>query len=228
LKDLLLLHGALGAGSQFEKLSGLLKGSFNLHTMNFSGHGGKPVPEEPFSIKMFAGDILTWLDENKIDKINIFGYSMGGYAAMYLAKNHPGKVGRIFTLATKLEWTEEIAAKEVKMLDAGKIKEKVPKFAEELRIRHSPQDWEAVLSKTSEMMVNLGRKNVLNAEDYSMIENQVQIGIGDRDKMATLEESINAYRKLKNGKLLVLPNTPHPLEHVDAERLSYEIKSFFG
>jgi pimeloyl-ACP methyl ester carboxylesterase len=227
LKDLLLLHGALGARSQFEKLAGLLKESFNLQTINFSGHGGEAIPEEPFSITMFAGDILKWLDENKIGRINIFGYSMGGYTALYLAQKHPGRVGKLFTLATKFEWTKEIAAKEIKMLDMEKIKEKVPKFAEELTMRHSPQDWETVLSKTSEMMINLGNKNELKAEDYPMIENEVQIGIGDRDKMVTLEESINAYRKLKNGKLLVLPNTPHPLEQVDAERLGYEIKSFF-
>lgn len=226
MNKLLLLHGALGARTQFEKLSHLLKESFDVHSINFTGHGGSVIPTEPFSIQMFAGDIINWLDENNIGKINIFGYSMGGYAAMYLAKHHPEKVNKIFTLATKFEWSEEISAREVKMLDAAKIKEKVPQFAKELRSRHSPQNWETVLGKTSEMMINLGKKNELTFDDISTIECCIQIGIGDRDKMVSLEESIAAYRSLKNGELQVLPNTPHPLEQVDAERLNYEIKSF--
>jgi pimeloyl-ACP methyl ester carboxylesterase len=227
LENLLLLHGALGAKSQFEKLAQSLEGSFNIFTINFTGHGGEAIPNESFSIKILAGDILKWLDENNIHKIDIFGYSMGGYAAIYLAKRYPKRVRKIFTLATKFKWTEEIAAREVKMLDAAKIKEKVPKFAGELKERHSPQDWETVLAKTAEMMTNLGKKNELDIDDYPAIEHEVQISIGDRDRMVTLEESIDVYRKLKNGRLLVLPGTPHPLEQVDTARLSYEIINYF-
>ena len=142
---LLLLHGALGSKAQFKPLEDRLKSSFELFTLNFSGHGGKELPDKPFSIEMFAGDILRWLDDNNISRVNFFGYSMGGYAGLYLAKHMPQRIGRIFTLGTKFEWTEESALREVKMLDAGKIMEKVPKFAEDLKARHKPQYWKAVL-----------------------------------------------------------------------------------
>lgn len=228
MKDLLMLHGALGAASQFNTLGELCADDHKIHTLDFPGHGGKPMPEKPFTISMFANYILQWLDEYKIEKINIFGYSMGGYAALYLAKQRPERIEKIFTLATKFEWSEEIAAREVKMLDAARIKEKVPKFAEELKLRHSPVDWESVLAGTAEMMINLGKKNELTFNDLSQIDTPVQIGIGDSDKMVTLEESIAAYRALKNSSMLVLPNTPHPLEQVDVNSLSYEIKKYFS
>lgn len=228
MKDLLLLHGALGAKSQFVEFENTLQKSFNVHSINFTGHGGNYIPVSPFSIKMFAEDILKWLDENKLGSINIFGYSMGGYAALYTAKHYPARINKIFTLATKFEWSEEIAGREVKMLDAAKIKEKVPKFAEELKERHHPQDWEKVLFKTAEMMNNLGKKNELTANDYKEIEHEILIAIGDRDKMVSLEESMVVYKTLKNGSLLVLPHTPHPLEQVDKERLAREIKCFFS
>jgi esterase/lipase len=166
------------------------------------------------------------VNDNKAGRINIFGYSMGGYVGLYLAKIYPEKIRKVFTLATKFRWNEEISALEVKMLDAAKIKEKVQMFADELKNRHGT-NWEKVLSKTAEMMTNLGRENTLKTDDYSAIENEVLIGIGDRDKMATIEESIDVYRRLKSGRLLVLPNTPHPLEKVNTERLVYEIKGFF-
>ena len=46
------------------------------------------------------------------------------------------------------------------------------------------------------------------------IEHDVLVGIDDRDKRVTIEKTLDVYRKLKNGKLLVLPDTPHPLEGI--------------
>lgn len=225
--DLLLLHGALGVKSQFDELKKALTENFNVYTMNFSGHGREPLPGEPFSIEMFAEDILKFIDSLGIESINIFGYSMGGYAAMYLAKHNPEKINKIFTLATKFLWSPEIAEREAKMLDAEKIKQKVPKYAEELSLRHGAENWEKVLTKTSEMMVNLGKNNVLKVSDFREIAHEILVGIGDSDKMVTLDETVCVYRKLRKGSLLVLPSTPHPLEKVDVSRLTGEICRFF-
>lgn len=227
MDNLLLLHGALGSKKQFSALEKILSEKFKVYSLDFTGHGGNTIPDEPFSIRMFSADILEWLNHKGIEKINIFGYSMGGYAALYLARHNHERIEKIFTLATKFEWTEEIAAREVKMLDAAKIKEKVPKFAEELKQRHQGQDWEKVLEKTSEMMKNLGKQNELREEDYAEIKNEVMVGVGDTDKMVTLEETISVYRRLKNGRLIVLPETPHPLEQADTVRLGFEIERFF-
>lgn len=225
MKKLLLLHGALGAKSQFAKLEALLSNRFEVHLMDFTGHGLNDMPEGPFGIEMFSGDIERWISENSNEPENIFGYSMGGYAALHYAKHNPGKINKIFTLATKFEWTPEAAAREAKMLNAAKIKEKAPRFAEELSARHGAKR-EKILEKTAEMMMALGNRNVLQQEDLACIECEVLIGIGDRDKMVTIEESVASYRSLKNGKLLVIPDTPHPLEQAEASRLAFEINEF--
>ena len=46
-------------------------------------------------------DAIELLQQNNMEQANIFGYSMGGYVGMYLAKHHPGKNNRLITLATK-------------------------------------------------------------------------------------------------------------------------------
>ncbi len=227
MNNLLLLHGALGSKEQFKELEEKLSKSFNAHSISFSGHGGEPIPEEPFSIELFSGDVLKWMQENSIEKINIFGYSMGGYAALYLAKHHPGKINKIFTIATKFLWNEEIAAKEIKMLDPVKMKEKVPAFAEQLKMRHGKDNWEMVLKKTAEMMTNLGKNNVLKYDDFNSIEQDILLGLGDRDKMVTIEETVEVYKRLKNAQMIVLPNTSHPLEAININRLISEINLFF-
>ena len=61
MKHLLLLHGAVGSKDQLQPLADLLKNDFNIHTFNFSGHGGKPFTEEQFSIRAFAAELNEYL-----------------------------------------------------------------------------------------------------------------------------------------------------------------------
>ena len=226
MQDLLILHGAIGSKAQFLPLTKALKGKFNIHTLNFNGHGGEPTGT--FSIEQFAKEVLDYLDANGLAKISVFGYSMGGYVALYLEKMHPQRISGIFTLATKFLWTPEIAQREIKMLNAEKIAEKIPAFASELEKRHQPNDWKNVLQQTAAMMVSLGDSNPLELEDFKNIAIPVRLAIGDKDMMVTLEETIEIYRNLPNATFAVFPGTPHPIEKVNVQRLANEIELFFS
>ena len=228
MENLLLLHGALGAAPMLEPLKQKLQGQFLVHTLNFSGHGGRNLPQEPFSMDLFVRDILQFLDEKGIRSTHIFGYSMGGYAALCLALQHPQLVKSVFTLATKFAWSPETAAKETQLLNPGKLEEKVPKFAATLAQRHAPQDWKQVMQRTAEMMLHLGSAPVLTAEALQQVQAPVQVAVGDRDNMVSVEETLWAYRSLPNASLLVLPATQHPLERVSTQRLADEIGQFTG
>lgn len=227
--SLLLLHGALGNKSLFSSLQQLLTNDFELHTLDFSGHGDEETGEnETFSIELFAKNVIDYLNKNNIEKTDIFGYSMGGYVALYLAKLQPERIGKIFTLGSKIFWTKEGAEKEVKLLDANKMLAKVPAFTEELQRRHTRTNWRKMLEKTAEMMLGLGNNNLLQEEVLASIQQLVRIGIGDKDTMAGVEESVRAYRALPNAQLEVFPATPHPLERVNTERLAASVKAFFA
>lgn len=225
MKDIILLHGAIGATDQLESLASVLRSQqFNVYMLDFSGHGKTPFKNN-FSIKQFADELKLFIQENNLSKPSVFGYSMGGYVAIYLAYQQPTLLGSIITLGTKFEWSPEIAAKEVKMLDSKTIIEKVPKFAEALKERHG-NDWEVLLQKTVTMMLDLGENNTLKLNDFSSIENKVLIGLADKDTMVSLDETIAVYKQLKNGAMYILPNTKHPIETVKVELLGQIIKEF--
>lgn len=226
MQQILLLHGAIGAMDQLSGLENDLADSFLVHRLNFSGHGGSPLSDKPFSIKLFAEEVLSFLAKKGIETINIFGYSMGGYVAMYLAKHHPQQIQKIITLATKFTWDEAVAANEIKMLNAAKIEEKLPDFASSLKKRHAPNNWKTVLEKTADMLIEMGKNNPLKPGDYLSIQHPSLLMLGDRDKMVTLNETLEVYHNLPNAQLAILPNTPHPIEMVNQARLVYEIKSF--
>ncbi|MBS1587841.1 MAG: alpha/beta hydrolase [Bacteroidetes bacterium] len=225
MQNLLVLHGAIGAADHMKPLADALGDKYKVHTLNFSGHGGMPYAGD-FSIPLFAEEALQFIEARKLEDVSVFGYSMGGYVAMYMAIKQPKLLQKIVTLATKFHWDTEVTAKEVQMLDVDKIEAKVPAFAKALKERHAPNEWKEVLAKTADMLRRLGEDNALKLADYATIQTPALLLLGDRDKMIGLEETVAVYKALPNAQMGMLPNTQHPIEQVDAELLAYFIKRF--
>jgi len=226
MKHIVLLHGAIGSKQQLEPLAGKLKEQFTVHLLNLPGHGGEPFPAEGFSMETFAAAVLQYLDQQNINTVSFFGYSMGGYVAMLFAKKYPQRVEKIVTLATKFLWDENIAAKEIKMLQPEIIEEKLPAFAAELQKRHAPLDWKEQLLQTQGLLNSLGKQNVLAIPGYEAITTPCLLMLGDRDKMVTLAETVDVYTALPNASLAVLPQTSHPIEKADTGLLQFYIERF--
>jgi pimeloyl-ACP methyl ester carboxylesterase len=179
-------------------------------------------------MQFFADAVLSFMAEQHLEKASIFGYSMGGYVGMYLAKHHPDKIEKVITLATKFHWDEAIATNEVKMLNPDKIEQKLPAFAESLKDMHAPFDWKTLLNKTADMLTSLGQNNTLKPYDYASIATPSLLLLGDRDKMVTLDETLAVYKSLPNARMGVLPGTPHPLDKVEVSLLAFLIRGFVG
>ena len=215
-EPLVLLHGALGCKDQLVDLESRLESVFEVHAINFEGHGGV-VSNKTLSIDLFTGNVLDYCAAKGLESIAIFGYSMGGYVALNLAVRRPNLVNKIYTLGTKFDWSMESAQKEVKMLNPEKIEEKVSHFANHLKQLHHPQDWRAIMTKTAEMMLSMAKGAKLFERDFKRIEQQVVIGIGSQDYMVTYEESEQVAAMLVNAKLVRLDGVPHPIEKVDVQ-----------
>jgi len=226
VENLLLLHGALGAASMLEPLKQALQDTYHVYSLNFTGHGGQALPEEPLTMQLFAQDILDFLEQHQIERTHIFGYSMGGYAALTLALHHPQRLQSIYTLATKFAWSVEAAEKETKLLVPERVEEKVPAFAATLAQRHAPQDWRQLIRHTAGMMHRLGQHPILTADSLPHLQLPVRVAVGDHDNMVTVEETLWAYRLLPQAQLQVWPNTRHPFETLSIQDLAQQIRQF--
>lgn len=234
MEHVIFLHGALGSSEQLQPLVEKFKSKypeFLSHSFDFSGHGKNAAvnnSESRFSIQQFSDDLLNYINSLKEKgSICIFGYSMGGYAALYLAKDDPELISKIFTLGTKFAWNKETSEKESSMLDANKIEEKIPMFAKALKSRHGINGWKTVLINTAEMMNSLGEDPLLRSEDLKKVECKVSIAVGDNDNMVSIEESKAASESLKNGSFMILTDTLHPIEKINTDRLCDELNKFF-
>jgi pimeloyl-ACP methyl ester carboxylesterase len=221
---LILLHGALGSKVHFSGLIPHLTDQFEVFTLNFEGHGGN-LSDSEFSIDLFSKNLVDFLVEHELKKVSVFGYSMGGYVALYTALRHPAYFQQIVTLGTKFDWSPAAAEKEVKMLNPEVIEEKVPRFAENLKNLHAPDDWKKVMSKTATLMKNMGNQPPLTTADFVQIFTPVTIGIGEADKMVTQAESKLVADALPNSTYHILPNVVHPIDQVPVEILVEYLKN---
>lgn len=224
--NLILLHGALGHSDIFKPYLEMLSSYFTIHTPLFSGHGQVEIPLEGISIEKYTLELAEYCAENDLKDIYILGHSMGGYVALCYAMKHSENVNSIITLGTKFEWTEEQAIKESKMLNPDTILEKIPQYAQLLEKQHGTK-WKQLLPAIADLMVNLGKNPPLR-NNFATINILVQIMVGDRDHMVTIEESTDVYRTLPNAKLVVLPDTKHAMDKVRPNLLFSLIKDFWN
>lgn len=219
MNPVLILHGALGSASQLEPVrKSFEQQGLQAHTLNYSGHGGEPF-QQAFGIEQFSEDTLRYMDAHRLDTVDIFGYSMGGYVALWLALSQPNRIGKIVTLGTKFDWSVDSASKEVKKLSAEKILEKIPAFARILEQRHAPNDWKMLLQKTSDMMMELGGRPLLTKIIFKQIFLPSLICLGDQDDMADRKYSEAVATFLPNGEFKLLENTLHPIEKIDLKKM---------
>lgn len=222
---IVLLHGAIGDQTQLAALRAQLA-TAQTHAIDFEGHGARAMNGREFRLQHFAENLLGWLDDNAPGRVDLFGYSMGGYVALLVAALHPDRVRSVFTLGTKLRWTPDVADRMCAQLDADTIERKVPKFAEQLARTHHASGWKQVLAETCGALRALGASPLLSDELLARIMCPVRLAIGDRDNTVDVEEVRDAARMLTRGQYEVLPHTPHPMERVPLERLVWTLQQF--
>ena len=215
---MILLHGALGSIAQLEDLAAHLDGSDPVFALDFPGHGGKST-DQAFSMELFADSVLAFLAEQNQDKTAIFGYSMGGYVALWLAWKYPERVSSVTTYGTKLEWTPEIAAGMSRMFDPEKIEAKAPQLAETLAQAHGKGHWKTLCRQTADFLQALGQGQGIPFEAFSAIQCPVTIIWGELDHVVSEAESRQVAEAIPNGRFEVFPGGPHLFEQVDAAEL---------
>jgi pimeloyl-ACP methyl ester carboxylesterase len=64
-------------------------------TIDYRGTGDSDKPDVPYSTPGFAEDVIAVLNELGIDRADVYGTSMGGRVAQWIAAAHPQRVRRL-------------------------------------------------------------------------------------------------------------------------------------
>lgn len=186
------------------------------------------MPADGLSFDRFLHDINAVLEEVGWSEAHLFGYSMGGYAALLYAARHPKRVRSVVTLGTKLQWDRAGLDRELCMLDIDKMQEKVPQFVAQLIAEHGADRWEALVHATARLITGLHEAPLLTHEVLATVTRPALLCVGDRDGTAVPEHTLAAARCMPNAGTLVLPKTLHPLQAVRLEELIPHLHAHWG
>ena len=98
----MLLHGFLGSGSQWDPVARRLEGEYSCISLDLIGHGHSSVPTSParYSMPNQVRDIRTVLDSLQLSSCGLIGYSMGGRVALSAALEMPERIDSLILVGT--------------------------------------------------------------------------------------------------------------------------------
>lgn len=96
-EPLFILHGLFGSADNWNTLAKKFSENYLVYTIDLRNHGLSPHSKE-WSYAIMADDVLKIIDDEKLQRINIIGHSMGGKVAMNLAMNHPEKIKNLIVV----------------------------------------------------------------------------------------------------------------------------------
>ena len=89
---LILLHGNGENGNYFEHQIAYFSRNYRVIAVDTRGHGKSPRGTAPFTISQFAEDLNAFLEEQKIERAVLLGFSDGANIAMRFAMKHQEKL----------------------------------------------------------------------------------------------------------------------------------------
>ena len=100
---LILLHGNSESGEVFVHQMEYFSKHYRVIAVDTRGHGKSPRGSAPFTIRQFADDLKDFMDELKIDKANILGFSDGGNIGLIFAMKYPEKVSKLIVSGANID-----------------------------------------------------------------------------------------------------------------------------
>ena len=94
-EPLILLHGNGEDMTYFRNQVDCFAEYFRVIAVDSRGHGRTPRGDAPFTIRQFAEDLHTFMNEHAIERAHLLGFSDGGNVAMCFALKYPERVNKM-------------------------------------------------------------------------------------------------------------------------------------
>ena len=219
-KPLVLLHGAFGWAATYPALAK----DRQVIAVELQGHGHTGDIDRPLSYEQLADDVAALLKHLKIEKADIFGYSMGGTVALGVAARHPGLAGRVAVFGSHAGRIDDSYNPEILAQFKALPADFAPPFLKEPydKVAPDPSKWPALVAKIKKMALEW---NGYTPDQLRSIKARVLITLGDNDA-PSVEHATAMFRRIPGSQLAVFPGADHFLPLQDPDRLLPTIARF--
>ena len=213
---MILLHGNGGNASSFFYVVDHYIKTRRVITLDTRGHGRSPKGDAPFTLKQFAKDLLSFMDEMGIEKADIIGYSDGGNIAMLFAIDNPQRVNSMVLNGANM-FPNGLMEKDKRWI-MGKYKRS------KKALRRNPQNEKA--RESFDLMSLMVNEPNITPEQLSGLDIPTLVLVGSRDAIKPEHSQLIA-DSIKGARLCVV-NGGHNIvksnsgDYIDALERFYE------
>jgi len=119
-KAVVLLHGFCGGSRYWEKVISELSISYRIIAPDLPGHGESSMDKGYYSIEEYAEKIKELLDQLNIQKVTMFGHSLGGYITLAFAEKYSSILNG-FSLVHSTAFPDSEEAKKGRIANSEKV-----------------------------------------------------------------------------------------------------------
>ena len=155
-EPLVLLHGGLGAGAEFEAIMPTLCAGRRVITVDLQAHGGTADVDRPLRPETMADDIAALIGHLGLERADVMGYSLGGLVALRTAIQHPEVVRRVVLVSVGFRrdgsHPEVVQNMDQFSPELAPVLQQSPLYERYARLAPRVEDWPVLVAKTSAML----------------------------------------------------------------------------
>lgn len=242
-QPLIILHGLFGQSDNWNTLAKrFAENGFRVFTLDQRNHGLSPQ-SEIWDYPNMAGDLKTFIDDQKLEKPIVLGHSMGGKTTMFFELNFPGIAQKIIIadMAPRAyESHHDLVLKALNAVDFSKLKnrkeaevilnEYIPDFGTKQFLlkniywkdeANTQMDWRFNLKVIDKNYNNMG------VEVPNLSSNIPTLFIrGEKSNYITEKDLGDIEKRFPNYKLATIPDSGHWIHAEKPNEFFEEVMKF--
>jgi pimeloyl-ACP methyl ester carboxylesterase len=218
----IFLHGGLANTDYWGNQVPSVAAHHTVILMDSRGHGRSTRDGRPYGYDLMADDVTALMDNLKIARADIVGWSDGGILGIDLALRHKERVGKVFAFAANTVTSGVIDGVEKNPTFAAYIERAGREYAV-----HSatPKEYDSFVEQISKMWAE--QPNWSDAQ-LKAIDTPILIVDGDHDEAIKREHTEYIAATIPRAGLLILPNSSHFAFLQDPRQFNFAILHFLG
>lgn len=200
----ILLHGGLASQKYFgNQVPALVADHHRVVLIDSRGHGRSSRDARPYTYELMASDVVAVMDELKIRRAAVVGWSDGAIIGLVMALKDPERLTRVFAFAANMDPSGVKPNTETNPLFARFILKAAKDYAE---LSPTPDDFAGFTAAITRMW---NTEPNYTASDLAKIRTPVAIVDGDHDEAIVPAHTRYLARSIPGARLIILKDTSH-------------------
>jgi len=205
-KPLVLLHGFGGSTRNWDPFIFAFSVRYRLLVIDLRGHGYSTNPNNRFTHREAADDVLLLLEKLGVDQFSAIGMSSGGMTLLHMATRQPRRITAMALISATSHFPDQ-ARNIMRRASFNTMPSEVEEMYRACAKRGEEQITQ-LISQFNALADDQEDMNFLPAE-LSAITARTLIIHGDRDRFFPVEIPLGLYRSIPDAALWVIPGGDH-------------------